>query len=276
FVTDSTNADTTYSRNRIRHDVIPSLRRINSSFLSAMERLSHSAAEDDECLRALAVEHLSEAETDGGYLAAELAALPPALRHRAVIAAISRRTGITPESRHIELLEGCIMRGSGAVELSDSFTASVKGGVLCIKPPEKAQERIAWQIPLSVPQAPLPDGRIMHFEVVGRDIYDEKVKNNKYIFKNALDYDIIFRNPVIRNRREGDFFSQAGRGVTKKLKKLLCEAKIPPRSRDALAMIDVSGDIAWLEGFGAAKNYCVTQDTKQILIVSFEDFSSKI
>ncbi|MBQ9993460.1 MAG: tRNA lysidine(34) synthetase TilS, partial [Clostridia bacterium] len=115
FVTDSTNADTTYSRNRIRHDVIPSLRRINGSFLSAMERLSHSAAEDDECLRALAAERLSEAQTDGGYIAAKLAALHPALRHRAIIEAISRRTGITPERRHIELLEGCILRGSGAV-----------------------------------------------------------------------------------------------------------------------------------------------------------------
>ncbi|MBR2461476.1 MAG: tRNA lysidine(34) synthetase TilS [Clostridia bacterium] len=48
YVTDSTNSDKSVTRNFIRGDVLPLLRRINPSLESAFERLSSDAREDEE------------------------------------------------------------------------------------------------------------------------------------------------------------------------------------------------------------------------------------
>ena len=41
-----------------------------------------------------------------------------------------------------------------------------------------------------------------------------------------------------------------GRGVTKTLKKLLNEAKIPPERRNSLAVLADEAGVLWVEGFG--------------------------
>ena len=50
------------------------------------------------------------------------------------------------------------------------------------------------------------------------------------------------------NRREGDRFRPAGRGVTKSLKKLFNEAKIPPSKRDDIVILADGDHILWIEG----------------------------
>ena len=45
------------------------------------------------------------------------------------------------------------------------------------------------------------------------------------LFHNSVDYGTISDNATFRNRREGDYFRPAGRGVTKSLKKLFNEEK---------------------------------------------------
>ena len=50
YIIDSTNADTAYTRNYIRAEIIPRLERLNPSFLTAAERLSGLARADSDSL----------------------------------------------------------------------------------------------------------------------------------------------------------------------------------------------------------------------------------
>ena len=54
FVTDSTNADTAYTRNRLRQEVVPVLRELNPQAAQAAARLSRQLRQDETCLQSYA------------------------------------------------------------------------------------------------------------------------------------------------------------------------------------------------------------------------------
>ena len=54
YVTDSTNADTAYTRNYIRHTLVPAFGKLNPSFTDAVQRLTSAARKDAEYLTSLA------------------------------------------------------------------------------------------------------------------------------------------------------------------------------------------------------------------------------
>lgn len=84
WVTDSTNLSDDYTRNRVRHIIIPEMERINGAFFTAVTRAQDSLREDSDFLTALAERELEAARSGRGWNAAALAALPAPLRSRAV------------------------------------------------------------------------------------------------------------------------------------------------------------------------------------------------
>ena len=122
FVTDSSNGDPSYSRNRIRLRVIPELTALNGRFLSAAGAFSESLREDCDYLDGLAAAFLSENPHAGP---AELSALPAPVSKR-VIALAARRAGAFPERRHIAAIHSALTAGrSYSVTLPGSVKATV-------------------------------------------------------------------------------------------------------------------------------------------------------
>ena len=72
FVTDSTNLSDDYTRNKIRHKVVPLLREINPALYSAISRLASSAVLDDSYLDKTASELMEKARCDENKLKVEL------------------------------------------------------------------------------------------------------------------------------------------------------------------------------------------------------------
>ena len=109
----------------------------------------------------------------------------------------------------------------------------------------------------------LPDGRILTVCPVDFCELKNRSKINNLLFNNFINYDtIISTGGIVRNRRPGDSYRPAGRGVTKTLKKLLNEAKIPVMERDRLALIECGDEIVWAEGFGVSQEACVSEKSK--------------
>ena len=68
FVTDSTNLSDDYTRNKIRHKIVPLLREINPALYGAMSRLSDAASLDDSYLDGVAAQLMQKADCgDGKY-----------------------------------------------------------------------------------------------------------------------------------------------------------------------------------------------------------------
>ena len=84
FVTDSTNRDDCYTRNKIRHWIVPALKEINPSFEKAAGRTMEAMKKEDEYLELAAQKVLKESLWGTKYLLAPLAGCPPAIQDRAV------------------------------------------------------------------------------------------------------------------------------------------------------------------------------------------------
>ncbi len=255
FVTDETNADTVYSRNHIRHGVIPALLRINPSLHAAVARFSRCAAQDDDFLNTLAADSLEKAVLDNGWDSQALAALPDPLLRRCIVA-IARTRGCTPDSAQTGLCVSALRNGSGAVMLTGGTRFAVRDGIARLDSGTDPLPDEPWETPAQFPRTLLPDGRVLFFTEIDLEGTFATQKHQKLLFKNALSCGIIKDNVSelsVRNRREGDRFAPAGRGVNKKLKKFLIEEKVPVRQRSGLAMIAGSDGIIWLEGFGASE-----------------------
>lgn len=90
WVEDESNVSLRFARNRVRHELLPLLRRENPGYLSAALRLWRQANLDRELLDQLVP--VAQPQADGSLLlpAAVLAGLPAALRLRACKAALER------------------------------------------------------------------------------------------------------------------------------------------------------------------------------------------
>jgi tRNA(Ile)-lysidine synthase len=93
-------------------------------------------------------------------------------------------------------------------------------------------------------------GENLHFSPVELKGKIQLSFNGKeYSFKEINDSN---NNLIIRTREAGDRFTFKDRNITKSLKKLLIEAKIPKEKRDSLLLVADGARVIWLEDIGYA------------------------
>lgn len=259
FVTDSSNLTDEYTRNRIRHGVVPVLRGINPGFEQAVFRTTRLLRQDEEYFRKLACEELNHAATeDGGFSLRVLGGQPDCVLSRMISIAIQRKTSARLDFGHVEAVIAMIRSGRGNITLPGGIQCCANGNTLFIQP--ESGRTVRWKTPLRLPETLLPDGRALCVCESSETKNHEKINN--LLFNNRINYDTILNtNSFIRNRLPGDRFAPAGRGVTKTLKKLFNEQKVPPFRRDRLAILECGGEILWIEGFGPSQKAAAAEGT---------------
>jgi len=126
YVIDSTNADTDYSRNRIRANVIPELKLINPGLVTAVSSFCEAERRDSDCLDSMALDFLKKTPAPTGRV---LSTLHPAVSAR-VLMILCRENGASPEHGHIDtLLEGVYAHKRTGV--------SLPGGIIATVPPSR-------------------------------------------------------------------------------------------------------------------------------------------
>ncbi len=270
YVTDSTNLSQDYDRNKIRHSVIPVLRGMNPAFEYAILGMTGCLTEDEACLSALAQERLAQAVCPGGYSLTALSTVPQAILVRAIALAINRVSKVRLENGHLSAVANIIRMRTGSVTVAGGIQCSAQGNTLFIEDKKKEKNK-RWSVALDPCETRLPNGRTLVITKLTKKELENRCKFNNLLFINLINYDTILSITSIRNRRNGDVFCPAGRGVTKSLKKLFNEAKLEPLLRDNVAMLESDGKIIWIEGFGASQEACVTKDTHHIAEINIKE-----
>lgn len=246
YVTDSSNADEAYTRNRIRHTVVPALRAIQPSAAQAAARLGDLLRQDEDCLAGLAQECLAQAaRPDGAWDIIPLRQAHPAVRSRALRRLLAQ--GGMPlrdlTAQHIFALERLLESGkpSACCALPHGFTARREYGALRLT---RAQiQPMRPDVPVSVPfERTLWDGSVR--------VSAHVLEKNEVFYKsfNTFCVDcgtIDFVSLCVRTRRAGDRIRLTEKGGSRTLKKLLIDRKIPRGKRDGLVVVaDKTGVIA--------------------------------
>lgn len=267
---DSSNLTDGYTRNRIRHHLVPELYQLNPSADMAVGRLQALLRETEEYLQEQARQQLGRLQEGDKVSLLELRALPIALR-RAILVQLLREWGIEPEFARVQRMLDGIREGNCCIELRQGLFFECKGEWLHMFPKRKVSslcDKSGQPIPLPFPLA----GNII--QIRGKTLcflYEEyeHFKNianiEKSLLKNLVDYDKIGDNAVVRTRYAGDRFTHPKRKWTKTLKKLFNEYHIPPGKREDILVCADNQGVFWVEGFGADARVSPGCDTRRVL-----------
>ena len=90
------------------------------------------------------------------------------------------------------------------------------------------------------------------------------------LLTNSIDCDKIVGDLEIRTKKAGDSITLSNRGVTKSLKKLFSEDKIPLSIRDSIPVIADNNGVVWVYGYGADRKVKPNEKTKTVYTVICE------
>lgn len=268
FCVDSTNSDESYTRNRIRHSIVPRLCEVNSNAVENTALMSATLREDADFIRQQTDAAFLETSCGDGLHVQGLKEMHPALRSRCIARLYEQRVGKTPENRHIAAVSE-ILKTGGRTGVQNGWSAVVKNGRLRFLPPKTE---------VKLPETAV---RNLPMEYQGLKLFTDSTENikksskfNNLLLNNAVDCDKICGKLVLRGRLPGDAIKLRGRNCTKTFKKLFNESKTDEGERDRLPVLTDDEGVVWLCGFGVAERCAVTENTVKVLVIDscrFED-----
>lgn len=245
FVEDSTNADDAYTRNKIRHRIIPELEAINPEVRKTVLSMCASLASDDEYLNASSLAALGD---ERPVSADALRRLPRAVASRAVISLYAEESDGDLSSLHVDAVLGALEEKKHVkLHLPDHVTCYIGEHVEFVTELDKNEE-ISFEFPLLRGENAI-EGTEWSIGFYDVDEYSKAENANIYkelIYKYFVN-DKIKGDVFVRNRRPSDVYFI--RGHHRRLKKLMCDAGIPQRFRDRLPVVCDSEGIVWVPGF---------------------------
>lgn len=249
YVTDSTNFSVEYSRNYIRHTVLPTLKKLNASPEDAAKKAIQNLKVDADYINGIADAFFVNNIKEGKITLKQLKALHDALLVRVISLMIKAITDAMAEQTHLKKIMSLIRRGGAfSYDLpgSVSFVCNGQNCFLC--------EKNAIKQVLTIDKTYLKYG-ITVFEEHGFAIGVSDDKNDvsssnvyKISIQERIASDIINEGIYVRSKEEGDSYNYGG--MTRKLKKLFNDKKIPKGERVSIPVICDNQGIVWVPGFG--------------------------
>ena len=247
-VEDTTNSDLTYSRNRLRHEVMPVLRGLNPCFPQGVIRTTEALRRDNDLLVRESEAVLSCAErTENGLSVpvSALAGLPEALQPRAVQL-------LDRQLRPDEILSASHREAvlALAVGASPSGRCTLPAGIAV----RREYDRLAFeeQLPAQADPAqsvlPLPGSvRFSDWVIQAQPIRYDGRPQRRWDFCLRADGTEL----IVRMRETGDRLHPVGR-PEKTLKKWMIDEKIPRAQRDRIPVLTTrEGKLLAVSGIGA-------------------------
>ena len=266
WINDSTNAESDYTRNRIRHDILPLfISEVNAASVDNITRAGRLAGLADQYLTKSAEEVLkliSEPYKNGCKIPVkEFIKQDYIIRNymiRKLLSEVNRSMkNIT--ARHIEdIAELANMESGKHIDLPYRLVA------------ERIYDDIAIyrKESLNAMQSDAEEEKQTYFTFRTFPYRGEKVPEGKYT--KWFDYDKIDDLMDVRFRQPGDTLELKGVG-TKALRTYMTDAKIPQEERDNIPVIAAGSNVMWLVGYRISERYKVDKNTQIVMEIKYEE-----
>lgn len=262
FVTDSTNMQTDYSRNKIRHLIIPQLKEINGNLLETYKNTRGNLYEDMDFLeqKSNKLFNKSKTNTENTYDLREALNQHSAIKNR-VFSHILRENNVEISHEKITELEN-LCKYAGKINIKKDTFFIFEDGKLTVEESHESLPQIGFHINE-------PRKYKFHNRYFSYSIYEYNKVNRKFT-KNVLDYGKIKGDIFVRNRRDGDKIQLCGRNFTSSVKKLF-NAYVPLHLRDLRVILADDSGLIFVEGFGCADRVKIDENTQFILEIHLDD-----
>lgn len=259
FVEDETNTDTQYTRNYVRHNVLPILRQLNPSVNEALNRLGNHAGADAQYLSSVAEKALREARCAYGYTMDGFMTQPSVVRRRMIKTLLQPVP--TVEEVHLLAAERAVRNG-GSVSLPDGWAFAVEQGVVAVY---QSNDAPASEKICAYP-AKLDFGRFCVSVEQVTALPEKATKVHNLLLQTVADCDKIIGELYLRCRREGDYIHPSGRGIGKSIKKLMIEWRIPSHLRDSYPLLCDDAGIVMVPGYTCDERVKPEDNSKHFLV----------
>jgi tRNA(Ile)-lysidine synthase len=281
---DATNVDTAYTRNYIRHQLLPLLQQdARGSLVEELSELATSAERLYVRIEREAEEARSNvAQSVAGNVildALGLASLPEPvaieLIRRAVVSLGGESDWAGPHYKSVLQLAQKSKGGKRAA-LPGGLTARREWTQIILSTREPAGVGLAppTSAPtvLAVPGETQFAGRVIEASILPRGEMDlAKLTRDKGRFTEYLDVDHVKLPIMVRTRKAGDRFQPLGMAGEKKVGKFLTTAKVPRQLRERILVLADREEIVWVYPIRIGERVKITVGTRRVLQLTIRD-----
>ncbi len=265
FKTDRTNFLLSYSRNRIRHQILPLFTSLNPSFKENIFNMVEIIAKEDRFLSELSSKDVEAIKDEKGFSIRLFLSLPLFEQRRII-------KNLFKENASFERTERILRFLKDENKCKENFYGNLfivkKKGRFIIKEQKKPRFTINSVYPVKIPgETEIPEAKC----VLSVRISDKFSGSDLGKFNTAYDFDALYFPLSVRFRMPGDKISTEG--GTKKLQDLFTDAKIPYEKRAYVPILtDGKGSILWVIGVRRSNIAKVSPNTEKVLFfeVSFK------
>lgn len=260
YVTDSTNLSTDYTRNFIRHEIIPKLKQINPDAANSFSRFTASARRDEDFIQSEVAKYSENTERQ------VLAALHPSLLTRFIYNSADKY-GVVPAQKAVDQLIFALKAGNEykSVDMGENLKAVCDRNSLRFEMSKaKDQEK---QEPRALVLGKNDLGNMGHFYLsTCSETFDKVIKIYNISTHTRVNFDKIKGNLYVRHRQNGDSYRYGG--ITRSLKKLLNEKKLTVKERNSLPLVCDDNGIVWIPSF-PIRDDLKTNSKEKILYIGY-------
>lgn len=283
FVTDSSNLVADVKRNKLRLEVVPTLKEINPSFDETIMKMSESIGEAQKIINAsLKSAFSSIVSVENGDADTLFSQLQEGMPKQALpnlridIAAL--QSYVSPEyflfyllipygftSPQVRSIASSLLSESGKEYISDSYTLLFDRKMMLVLQREKTAPK-----PLKLPET----GKYIYSEHCSIEIKEEAVDCN-FTIPTASNEIVVDKAKVhfplvLRRTATADRFRPFGMRGSKLVSDYLTNLKIDAVSkRKQLVLVDGNGEIMWVVGRRSSETYRIGSTTTTALRIRF-------
>ncbi len=271
FMTDETNLSTEYSRNRIRHQLMPVAESICKDAGSHIAETARELQQVEDYLAGQTQEAYASLVCDmnEGRLIREegFFSLHPVIAGRVIYRVIADLAGSAKDIGRVHVAavkEVFAMQTGHFAELPYGLVARrTYEGVLVGKKSVLGKRQGGGQTEAVLEEEIFLQGLGM---VLGKEDSSAHFQNiPEKTYTKWFDYDKIRCCPIFRTRKTGDYLVIDDAGRRKTLKQYMVDEKIPSYRRDQMWILADGNHVMWIPGYRISAAYKVKPETERIV-----------
>jgi tRNA(Ile)-lysidine synthase len=265
---DKSNAETKYTRNKIRHLVIPVLREINPSLEKTLAETAGKLTEVNEILeKYIEIISATVSRRRGESIIFNRSLLKKYLQNKTVLYELFKPFGLNNGQLKdlINITEGVT---GGRIFTDTHIIIRNRNEIIVSEDTER--ETIEYNI-LNINE--LRKIPLFHSASYKKITEDFKIPADR--FTACLDSEKISFPMTIRNWKAGDNFHPLGMKQNKKLSDYFIDNKYSPHDKENILILESGGMIIWIIGDRIDNRFRISNSTKKALIIKTLPPSSK-
>jgi tRNA(Ile)-lysidine synthase len=278
FREDLSNQDFRYLRARVRHHLLPELKKYSPNIVAQLNQTAGLLQKDEKYLQEkveqLSKTLLSYSGQTASIQRSGLADLPQALSSRLIQKAVLNSIGNLRHIRAVHILSILAAakgnRKQGLVILPDGWSARWDREVFWIAPTLPEPDSIKpFAYEVDKPQEVLirETGERISFKKFKMPSESPQFLKDKNPAR--VDFDKLAWPLVIRNLRPGDRFQPLGLKGSKKVSRFFIDRKIPKTLRSRLPLVLSGGKIVWIAGMEIGQAFSLDFNSSRALVMKY-------